>query len=907
MHRQGKLSFGITLLALLTPTVGLAKEPHSWCVPGKPMVTPPDGTTDIDTAAVVVHVCKMTGLSGCCNQSGGRWSLACVQAGADWARQNNLGGGDICGRYAWAQGPVTGTQQYYPRDFNLVTLTGGTTSFQDVQGPIAANGDVAASGFNLNPQSQGKGTALIATGTVGLNSGTINGNVQFGRKPYTDPGVTYVNGTRPDPNAPFQTSPIDFGAALGNLTDMSTKLALYDSIKVTSKSNGNTTITFTGSDTELSVFSIDSSLFSNTTQYNFAVPSTSAVIVNVTGKNPMIRNAGFAYSTSRNQILWNFLQAETLTIASVVFPGSILAPKAAAQLQFGQINGTVVVGSSVTLSELHWSPYQVPSVGGCLGPRETGWSCSADTHVDDTGNVAITAPEAGFLQIDGGPYTSEGQGRTSPTHRIWYSFQPASFMPEDKPLAVLFNGGPGVATSCFMFGFNTGPYTLDPDVAKSVPITTNLSPWTRQFNLLYIDAPGTGFSYPMSLADGTKPSVGIDLDHDAGTVIRAVIRFVDHHPLVQKNPVILVGESYGGPRAVLMIEHLLGYQNLTNTNSAYQDQNLYDDLKQHFTAVFPGQDPTTLSPAQVATQFGHQVLIEPVVLGSIQYTYGYYNKNATGAGCVSGYDSNECDWTDGTYLAHVQTIADRLMNIGTLQQAIGVDPTTIKWMYASERNPSSGPQAYGRGPHSDINGPSTYPTSTSAFTTRFGNLGSDDSYFLIMNSQVSDYQSTSQHGYPGSRWWTDNWIGRSFLNDVIYVKTFITNARYDMNVWAPAIPHALTDPQGSSYWGDLVSSTDAVWDQTPRTGFDRTGWIKLTYHTTGLQTEIRFPYYDGAGHSVVIHQSPQLRDDVATWYASPTASQSLLQDTMSSPQAWPSSTVHEPSPFSDTPRPYLWQ
>jgi choice-of-anchor A domain-containing protein len=83
---------------------------------------------------------------------------------------------------------------------------------------------------------------------------------------------------------------------------MSTKLALYDSIKVTSKSNGNTTITFTGSDTELNVFSVDSSLFSNTTQYNFAVPSTSAVIVNVTGKNPMIRNAGFVYSTRSSGI-----------------------------------------------------------------------------------------------------------------------------------------------------------------------------------------------------------------------------------------------------------------------------------------------------------------------------------------------------------------------------------------------------------------------------------------------------------------------------------------------------------------------------------------------------------------------------------------------------------------------------
>jgi len=55
-------------------------------------------------------------MTSCCSS---RWSLACVQKAADYAL--TLHAGDVCGRYAWAQGPIANTQQYYPRDFSLFT------------------------------------------------------------------------------------------------------------------------------------------------------------------------------------------------------------------------------------------------------------------------------------------------------------------------------------------------------------------------------------------------------------------------------------------------------------------------------------------------------------------------------------------------------------------------------------------------------------------------------------------------------------------------------------------------------------------------------------------------------------------------------------------------------------------
>jgi hypothetical protein len=143
-------------------------------------------------------------------------------------------------------------------------------------------------------------------------------------------------------------------------------------------------------------------------------------------------------------------------------------------------------------------------------------------------------------------------------------------------------------------------------------------------------------------------------------------------------------------------------------------------------------------------------------------------------------------------------------------------------------------------------------------TATFGTLGPDDNYFLTLNSAVlAGYGS-------GSRWWLDPTIGVSFLNDVLSVNTFITNARLDMAVWAPAIPPALAQYTG------LVSSS--LQDTAPRTGVVRAGWIELNYlpsvTAAPFTREVRFPFYAQAGHTVTIRAPAELLADVMQWYSS---------------------------------------
>jgi choice-of-anchor A domain-containing protein len=875
--------FPLPLAIALWPSIGMAAEPHSWCITGDPMI---QGGGDSYTNAVVSYVCSLQGYDVCCSS---KWTLSCVQKGAAWALLQNLDGkgGDICGRYAWTQGPLPNTQQYYPRDFNLLTLgddqnPGNANGFQDVQGPVAVNGDVATAGFYLN-SGKHETVALVAQGNVKFASGTIHGSLFYGGKSYDDSGTTsYFDGQAPT----SPSSPLDFAKTRKKLLDMTSAVGAYGTTKGATAVKSNQTLTLKGTDLELNVFNIASSgsndVVTGTTQYTFNVPTNSAIIVNVTGTGPVIKSAGFTSPTFPGRILWNFPEATTLQTGSSVMPGSILAPKAVANLNYGQIDGTVVVKSGYPVfSELHWAPYQMPSCGGCLCLDAT-WSCSGDTALNDYATASILSAEAGFMQIDGGhywspasnfvPYPSQGVQRTSPTHRIWYSFQPADAYPEKAPLVVFFNGGPGSPTSPIMFSFNTAPWTLDPQVVGNSlpPIVHNPNSWTQFANLLYIDAPGTGFSYPVKLPDGSQPTIGLDMHHEAGIFLRLLFRFLARHPALLANQIILTGESYGGTRATLMLNHLLNYGSLpvTGTSSpAYQDQPLYDELLAHFQAIYG--TGTSISINMIAAQFSHQVLIEPMLIGSSQFTQSYNNQD-TSMCSKSSRDTYNCDEGSNWSSQLIATAATNLTRIGNLTQALRVNPRTIDWMKPAFRQ-----NAYGRTP--PVPDDSTNPTivqSTPDLVTAFGALNSDDNYFLLYSSAVhTQYKDSNGYAMNYSNAWQS--LGYDFLNDVTWVHTFITHAEYDTAVWSPGIFLALNN--GSDFsdqidmnLGGAVTSTPA-----PSVANPRPDYVTLNYKW-GQQHTIRFPYYGqssnpsipsaAAGHTVVMRAPTSLLNDVTQWF-----------------------------------------
>ncbi|NCC53609.1 MAG: hypothetical protein EOM20_20700, partial [Spartobacteria bacterium] len=243
--------------------------------------------------------------------------------------------------------------------------------------------------------------------------------------------------------------------------------------------------------------------------------------------------------------------------------------------------------------------------------------------------VADIVGEMNYIQIEPIEFalqdaSTERCNYTSDVTRLWYSHFQADEDYASKPLFVFINGGPGCGTCMNLFSMNTAPYTLDRNRMSTNDLyKTNSFSWTALGNLLYIDAPNTGYSYMLDdmsygwlnlwqFLNGENCHAYID----AAQVLRTILRFLDEHPTLQTNEVIMVGESYSGVRVSTMLNLLLYYQTYQNGERVYHDPGLVAAVTNHFKAVL-GREPP-FSPEDVATQFGRQILIQPQIVDAYQ-------------------------------------------------------------------------------------------------------------------------------------------------------------------------------------------------------------------------------------------------------------------------------------------------
>ncbi|MCB9567086.1 MAG: hypothetical protein H6710_07745 [Myxococcales bacterium] len=405
----------------------------------------------------------------------------------------------------------------------------------------------------------------------------------------------------------------------------------------------------------------------------------------------------------------------------------------------------------------------VPVGEGCCGCLcgASGWSCAADTCLTPEGTALALAPEAGFFQLDPYIYAWQGEARSSPRSRVWYAFWPADDEPAARPLLVLFNGGPGAASG-LLFGANTAPWSLDPQLSDAA--TPTAQPWTQAFNLLYIDAPSTGFSYNLPLDDGTKITVALDPDQDASAFISVLLRFLARHPAIQRSPVILLGESYGGTRGVLILEQLLDYEALVDGASPYQNPSVHGEIERHLASLVPESCGRGVTREAIAGQFGRLVSVQGLVAGIAQLV----EPVPPGPLCVVDGDPYHCDRPDGWLFDVMAEIGDRLRQPELLATALGVDPTTIAWLHADARV-----GAYGRDQVVD----------EGAMVSSFGDLGPGDAYYVAQNPAVGPR--------PDARSYLDVEIGDLFLRAAATVEVLVTDARLDAVIYTPLLRAAL--------------------------------------------------------------------------------------------------------------------
>jgi carboxypeptidase C (cathepsin A) len=129
-----------------------------------------------------------------------------------------------------------------------------------------------------------------------------------------------------------------------------------------------------------------------------------------------------------------------------------------------------------------------------------------------------------------------------------------------RPVAFVFNGGPGAA-SVFLHLGGLGPRILDTPATGAVPpppvhLVDNPSTWLPFTDLVFIDPVGTGFSRGEGKEDNPDKSFW-NVDSDLNSLDAVVRRWLTRHER-WSSPVFLVGESYGGLRAAAMASRLAG-------------------------------------------------------------------------------------------------------------------------------------------------------------------------------------------------------------------------------------------------------------------------------------------------------------------------------------------------------------
>jgi carboxypeptidase C (cathepsin A) len=127
--------------------------------------------------------------------------------------------------------------------------------------------------------------------------------------------------------------------------------------------------------------------------------------------------------------------------------------------------------------------------------------------------------------------------------------------PATRPIAFIFNGGPGSATVWLHMGaFGPKMVKLNPDGTNPPPPASyvdNPNTLLDQTDLVFLDPVGTGYSRATSAANGPK-FWGLDED------MRAVAEFIRLYLTRSErwaSPKFIAGESYGTTRAA----HLAGY------------------------------------------------------------------------------------------------------------------------------------------------------------------------------------------------------------------------------------------------------------------------------------------------------------------------------------------------------------
>lgn len=179
-----------------------------------------------------------------------------------------------------------------------------------------------------------------------------------------------------------------------------------------------------------------------------------------------------------------------------------------------------------------------------------------------------------------------------------------------RPVTFFYNGGPGSATLWLHLGA-FGPRRIVTSTDSHTPaapysLVNNASSLLDATDLVFIDAPGTGFS---RIAGKDKEKAFFGVDPDAYAFTEFISQFLSKYGR-WNSPKYLFGESYGTPRSAVVVNELEADRSIDFNGVILLSQILNFDLSPDRPTGNPGVDLPyqTVLPTYAATAWYHHKL-----------------------------------------------------------------------------------------------------------------------------------------------------------------------------------------------------------------------------------------------------------------------------------------------------------
>lgn len=250
-------------------------------------------------------------------------------------------------------------------DYNVFVFGDMSLSNTDAEGRVAVGGNATLSNYGVGASitplpPANTDPSFVIDGNVNVTAGSnASGNT------VVNPSSTITNYTMGNPNGLLIVgTPIDFAEAERYLKCASN---FWSDLLP----NGTGEVVFnqlnlTGTDETLNIFSLDSSnlygsgvSLAQLNGINIIAPLGATILINVDGtaiqygSYQIFRNGTAATRENARRILWNFPQALAWSNSTTAIYGSVLAPFAAANTTFSQINGNIIFDSFSGNAESH--------------------------------------------------------------------------------------------------------------------------------------------------------------------------------------------------------------------------------------------------------------------------------------------------------------------------------------------------------------------------------------------------------------------------------------------------------------------------------------------------------------------------------------------------------------------------